>query len=98
MPALINDIGFTRFIREIEDNLRNLKRCVRKNKGFGEVILANPKPDPSRSIEDALNRNLKLCADSDDEVDINSLMREVEYLCVSPRRKRKAVSSNHVIP
>ena len=92
MPALINDIGFSRFIREIEDNLKHLKRCVRKNRGFGEVIEANPNPDTKKSVEDALFENRNLNNNLEEDIDIEPLLREVEYLCISPRRKRKTVS------
>ena len=92
MPVLLRDKGFSRLIREIEDNVRILKKSLKKDK-YREVLAPSLYRISDRTAEDALDINRNLDSDNEQLVmDIEPLLKEVEYLCLSPGPTKRGYS------
>ena len=96
MPLEIKDRGFHRFMREIERSYRTLRKSIKRERTL-EILESYMCSD--KTVEEVIrncNRNLNRKKAYMEPVEIGPLLKEMEYLCMSPRSsKRNFCHSNN---
>ena len=86
----IKDRNFRLLIREIEYNLRSLKKSMKRNDRLELASTCDTaNNDNMRPVEKCLDFNQNQSSELTKEINIETLLREVEYLCISPRPAKR---------
>ena len=93
MPSGSFDRGFHRFMSEIEKSYRNLKECIKRERAIDILeSFMYREPNLETPVEQILikyNRNLNNNDLDNNDCDIGPLLKEIEYLCISPRMSKR---------